>query len=99
MSKLNRQDLEHIANLAKLSLSKDELDTVGEKLNSVLDMIAKMDNIDTKTVEALSHPIEQPQPLREDQVTEQDQREAFQAIAPLAKHGLYLVPQVIETEE
>ena len=99
MSKLNHQDLEHIANLAKLSLSRDELDSVGEKLNSVLSMIAKMDDVETKQVEALSHPIEQPQPLREDQVTEADQHDAFQAIAPLAKHGLYLVPQVIETEE
>ena len=44
----------------------------------------------------MSHAQELSQRLREDQVTETNQREAFQAIAPQVEHGLYLVPQVIE---
>ena len=48
------------------------------------------------TTEPLAHPLEATQRLRADQVTERNQREAYQAIAPAVENGLYLVPKVIE---
>ena len=55
-----------------------------------------MQAIDTSGIEPMSHPQESAARLREDVVTEADQRAAFQAIAPQAEGGLYLVPKVIE---
>jgi aspartyl-tRNA(Asn)/glutamyl-tRNA(Gln) amidotransferase subunit C len=52
--------------------------------------------VDTANVEPMSHPQEVMQRLREDRVTESDQRELFQSIAPAVEDGLYLVPKVIE---
>jgi len=52
--------------------------------------------VDTKGIEPMSHAQDVAQRLREDKVTETNQREAFQAIAPQVEGGLYLVPQVIE---
>ena len=55
-----------------------------------------MQAMDTDGVEPLSHPLEQPQRLRPDAVTESVDRERFQAIAPATADGLYLVPRVVE---
>ena len=55
-----------------------------------------MQQIDTHGVAPLAHPLELKQTLRADAVTETDQREKFQAIAPQADAGLYLVPRVVE---
>ena len=69
------------------------------KLNKTLELIARLDQADIKNIEPLFHPFDKTQPLREDQITETNQRDLFQQGAPLTKAGLYLVPQVIETEE
>jgi len=55
-----------------------------------------MQAVDTTGIEPLAHPLEASQRLRPDQVTESNQREAYQAIAPSTESGLYLVPKVIE---
>ena len=99
MIKLHTDELTHIAHLAKLKISDDQMKAIGDKLNNILGMIAQMNEVNTNHIEPLSHPIEGTQTLREDRVTEVDQHVAFQKIAPLAKHDLYLVPQVIETEK
>ena len=55
-----------------------------------------MNAADTEGVEPMAHPQHMAQRLRPDEVTETDQREKFQRIAPLIEDGLYLVPKVIE---
>mgnify|MGYP001468082052 FL=1 len=55
-----------------------------------------MQAVDTEGVEPLAHPLEATQRLRADVVSETNQREAYQAIAPAVENGLYLVPKVIE---
>lgn len=55
-----------------------------------------MDEVDTRSVEPLAHPLDLSARLRPDQVTESDQRDLFQSIAPEVERGLYLVPKVIE---
>ena len=58
--------------------------------------VEQMQAVDTRGVEPMSHAQDVYQRLRADVVTETDQREKFQAIAPQVEEGLYLVPQVIE---
>lgn len=57
-----------------------------------------MNQVDTTDIEPLAHPLDIPQRLREDKVTEPNLRDKFQAIAPQVESGLYLVPKVIEDE-
>jgi aspartyl-tRNA(Asn)/glutamyl-tRNA(Gln) amidotransferase subunit C len=69
---------------------------MAKQMNDILAMVDQMSAQDTAGVEPMSHPQEVTQPLREDEVTEPDSRERFQAIAPKVEDGLYLVPKVIE---
>ncbi|HLD16480.1 MAG TPA: Asp-tRNA(Asn)/Glu-tRNA(Gln) amidotransferase subunit GatC [Coxiellaceae bacterium] len=97
---VNRETLERVLQLAKLPKpEKAQESQLLEQFNTILTLIHRLDQVNTRTIQPLSHPFDDAQPLREDRVTESDQREAFQAIAPHTKAGLYLVPKVIETEE
>ena len=65
-------------------------------LNKILGMMETLKGINTDGVEPLKSPFDNPQPLREDVVSEQNHREDYQAVAPATQDGLYLVPRVIE---
>ncbi|MEJ2529298.1 MAG: Asp-tRNA(Asn)/Glu-tRNA(Gln) amidotransferase subunit GatC [Gammaproteobacteria bacterium] len=93
---LAKDDVEKIAHLARLALGEDELDSVADGLSSILQMVEQMGAVDTQGVTPMAHPLHMTQPLRQDCVTEQNQRELFQSIAPQTEEGLYLVPKVIE---
>ena len=93
---LSREQITRIALLARLELSEAETTDMGEKLNDILAMVDQMSAVDTSNVEPMSHPQEVMQRLREDALTESNQRELFQSIAPAVEDGLYLVPKVIE---
>lgn len=93
---LSPQDVEKVARLARLAMTPAEIETARNQLNGIFGLIAEMQAIHTEGVEPMSHSQELTQRLREDVVTETNQREAFQAVAPQVERGLYLVPQVIE---
>ncbi|MBD8592685.1 MULTISPECIES: Asp-tRNA(Asn)/Glu-tRNA(Gln) amidotransferase subunit GatC [unclassified Pseudomonas] len=93
---LERCDVEKIAHLARLGLNEADMPRTIEALNSILGLVDQMQAVDTSGIEPLAHPLEASQRLRADQVTERNQREAYQAIAPAVENGLYLVPKVIE---
>ncbi|MBU1330523.1 MAG: Asp-tRNA(Asn)/Glu-tRNA(Gln) amidotransferase subunit GatC [Gammaproteobacteria bacterium] len=93
---LERTEVEKIAHLARLGLNEGEIPSTTETLNSILGLIDQMQAVDTTGIEPLAHPLEATQRLRADQVTENNQRDAYQAIAPAVENGLYLVPKVIE---
>jgi aspartyl-tRNA(Asn)/glutamyl-tRNA(Gln) amidotransferase subunit C len=93
---LSLADVEKVARLARLAMTDQELQTAQAQLSNIFGLIAEMQAVDTKGIEPMSHAQDLILRLREDVVTEADQREAFQAIAPQVEHGLYLVPQVIE---
>lgn len=95
---INQTDLARIAELSKLRLSDDESGAFQDKLNNVLKMVDCLTELDATDIEPLTHPLEQTQRLRADVVTETNQRELLQSIAPNVKAGLYLVPQVVDTE-
>jgi aspartyl-tRNA(Asn)/glutamyl-tRNA(Gln) amidotransferase subunit C len=93
---LTQEDVLQIAHLARLSIEPSGVSSVADRLNNILKMVEQMSAVNTQGIEPFAHPLQMTQPLREDQVTESDQREACQAIAPLTESGLYLVPAVIE---
>ncbi|WP_341676611.1 Asp-tRNA(Asn)/Glu-tRNA(Gln) amidotransferase subunit GatC [Niveibacterium sp. SC-1] len=93
---LSIEAVERIAKLARLELGAGEAAATQEKLNGIFGLIERMQAVDTTDVEPLYHPQDVAQRLREDKVSESDRREAFQAAAPQAEAGLYLVPKVIE---
>ena len=93
---LERSDVEKIAHLARLGLAEVEIPRTTETLNNILGLIDQMQAVDTDGIEPLAHPLEATQRLRADVVTEENHRDAYQAIAPAVENGLYLVPKVIE---
>lgn len=84
------------AQLAQLELSAEEQQSLHSELNKILDFVAELETVDTTSVAPLEHPLGMTQPLRVDRVTEENIREAMQAIAPKTQDGLYLVPAVID---
>jgi aspartyl-tRNA(Asn)/glutamyl-tRNA(Gln) amidotransferase subunit C len=93
---LSLDEIRRIADLARLELSEAQAAAMQHDLNGILALVDQMAAIDTAGVDPMSHPQAAMQRLRDDGVTEHDQREAFQAIAPQVEDGLYLVPKVIE---
>ncbi|MBR7801502.1 Asp-tRNA(Asn)/Glu-tRNA(Gln) amidotransferase subunit GatC [Undibacterium fentianense] len=98
---LELNDVKRIANLAKLDLSEAEAQSTLDKLNGFFTIAEQLNAVDTTGIEPLSHPLAALMPefclrLREDQVTESNQRDAYQRVAPTTQDGLYLVPKVIE---
>ena len=93
---LSLDEIRRIGDLARLELAPPEIAAMQQELNGILQRVDQMAAVDTDGVEPMSHPQAASQRLREDVVTEADQRERFQAIAPQVEDGLYLVPKVIE---
>lgn len=93
---LERKDVENIAHLARLAISEADIPEYARNLSDILTLVEQMGAVDTTGVPPMAHPLDAVQRLREDEVTEHDQRDRFQAIAPAVEAGLYLVPKVIE---
>ena len=93
---LSLDQIARIAELARLELSPADSAAMQQQLNGILAMVDRMQAVDTKGVEPMSHPQQAMQRLRDDAVTESDAREKYQAAAPATEDGLYLVPKVIE---
>ncbi len=93
---LSEEQVGQIAYLARLSLSDEELQSNTKDLNSILSLAEQLAEIDTDDITPMAHPLHMTQRLREDKVTEKDQSESFQAIAPKTGKRHYLVPTVIE---
>ena len=85
-----------IADLARIEIQTDEAEAVLEQLSNIFNLIEQMQAVDTTNVEPMSHAQDMKLRLRQDAITEADQRELFQSIAPQVEAGLYLVPKVIE---
>ena len=93
---LTNADVRKVASLARLAMSEAEIETARMQLSGIFDLIAEMQAVDTKGIAPMSHAQDLSQRLRDDVVTETDQRELLLSIAPQAEAGLYLVSQVIE---
>ncbi len=93
---LSITDVRKVARLARLAMSETEIENARAQLSGIFNLIAEMQAVDTSGIEPMSHAQDVSQRLREDNITETNQRKVFQAIAPQTEAGLYLVPQVIE---
>lgn len=93
---LSLNDVKRIADLAYIEIDKSQAEATLAQLSNIFNMIEEMQSVDTSAIEPMPHCQSVSQRLREDIVTESDQRELFQSIAPQVQEGLYLVPQVIE---
>jgi aspartyl-tRNA(Asn)/glutamyl-tRNA(Gln) amidotransferase subunit C len=93
---LKTEDVRNIAQLARLQIDDADIEQYAIDLSSILALAEQMNAVDTANVTPMAHPLDATQRLRPDEVTETDQRDKFQAIAPDVKNGLYRVPRVIE---
>ncbi|HEY8024192.1 MAG TPA: Asp-tRNA(Asn)/Glu-tRNA(Gln) amidotransferase subunit GatC [Burkholderiaceae bacterium] len=98
---LTIEDVDKLVKLAQIKLTDEQKSRTLEQLNGIFTLVEQMKAVDTSAVEPLNQPIEAYEDhvalrLRDDVVTEPNRREDYQAVAPAAQDGLYLVPQVIE---
>lgn len=93
---LGRNDVEKIALLARLQINDDDIPSYEQNLSDILELVEQLGGAEVAAVEPMAHPLDMAQRLREDVVSEPDQRDRFQQIAPQTEAGLYLVPKVIE---
>ncbi|GAB2487367.1 Asp-tRNA(Asn)/Glu-tRNA(Gln) amidotransferase subunit GatC [Comamonas humi] len=97
---LTQDDIGRIANLARLELSAPESERMLTQLTSFFNVVEQMRAVDTSGVTPLAHPLAAIQEvqlrLRDDVVSESDNREANQKSAPAVEKGMFLVPKVIE---
>lgn len=94
--RLERAEVEKIAHLARLAVNEQDIPAYTKDLSNILELVDQLNAVDTAGVTPMAHPLDATQRLRADEVTEINQRELFQSIAPQTEAGLYLVPKVIE---
>ena len=93
---MDQSDIAQLAKLARLDINETTATEVASSINSILGLVDQLQEADTDGIEPMAHPLDALQRLRADVVSEENVREKFQAIAPAAEDGLYLVPKVID---
>ncbi len=96
MTPLGIAEVAKIAHLARLAIREEDAPAYARNLSAILELVEQMNAVDTTGVAPMAHPLDMTQRLRADEVSECNQREHFQVIAPRVETGLYLVPKVIE---
>jgi aspartyl-tRNA(Asn)/glutamyl-tRNA(Gln) amidotransferase subunit C len=93
---LNLDDIRRVAHLARIEVTDGDVLAAQRELNGILNLVEQLQAAETAGVEPMAHAQDVTLRLREDEVTESDERARFQSIAPRVEAGLYLVPKVIE---
>ena len=93
---LSYQDIERIAHLARIGVTRADVLDVQAKLDGIFKLIDEMQAVDTQGIEPMSHGLDMVLRLRDDAVTETNHREKYQKNAPQTAEGYFLVPKVIE---
>jgi aspartyl-tRNA(Asn)/glutamyl-tRNA(Gln) amidotransferase subunit C len=93
---LKTEDVRNIAHLARLHIDETDIEQYVTDLSSILELVDEMNQVDSSGVAPLANPLDATQRLRDDEVTEADERDKFQGIAPDVEQGFYRVPKVIE---
>ena len=93
---INRKEVEQIAVLAKLEVNAAEIEHIAQALDSVVNMINHINEVDTEDVKPMANPLDAVQRLRADVVTETSNKQVLLALAANADEDYYLVPKVIE---
>ena len=94
---LNRDQINVIAHLARLSLTEAEIPVYQDSLSRIVELVGQLDSAQTTGIEPMAHPLPGlAQRFRPDIVTESDHRELYQRNAPQVQAALYLVPKVLD---
>jgi aspartyl-tRNA(Asn)/glutamyl-tRNA(Gln) amidotransferase subunit C len=93
---VKHEDIIALAHLARINIDNDMVDDVTNNINNILALVDQLQQANTDGIEPMSHPLDVCQRLRADVVTEVNQRDALQSVAPATEAGLFLVPKVIE---
>lgn len=93
---LDKTAISNIAWLARLTIAEEDVPGYARDLSGILGLVEQMQGVDTSACTPLAHPMEIRARLRDDKITETNQRDKFQSGAPSVEQGLYLVPKVIE---
>lgn len=93
---LDKEQVQHIAMLARLKLTPEEYAESVEKLSKIVEFVDQLSQADTDGVVPMAHPFDAAQRLRPDVVTDQNERDRFQKNSAAVADGFYLVPKVIE---
>ena len=93
---LTPEEVKKIAFLARLSIEEEHINHYSQDLSGILHLVEQMNAADTDNVEPMAHPQDAVQRLRDDAVTEINQREKLMSNAPLTENGLFLVPKVLD---
>ena len=93
---LDTEAVRKIAHLARLGVEESENELYARNLSDILSFIEQLNSADTRDIEPMAHPLDASQRLHADEMSETNQREKFQRIAPRTEAGLYLVPKVID---
>ena len=93
--KITREDVEHVALLARLALTEQEIQDYTEQLDSILEYAAMLDRLDTEDVEPTAHAVPLHNVLREDEVRPSIAQEKALKNAPEAEDGFFKVPKIV----
>ena len=93
---IDASEIQKVAHLARLSIDDSQAEATAGTISRILDLVNQMQSVNTDDVEPMAHPLDATQRLREDVVTEPDNRKQLQSCAPAVEDGLFLVPKVIE---
>ncbi|AMO57462.1 glutamyl-tRNA amidotransferase [Endozoicomonas montiporae] len=93
---IDASEIQKVAHLARLSIDDSQVEATAGTISNILDLVGQMQSVNTDNVEPMAHPLDATQRLREDVVTEPNNREKLQSVAPAVEDGLFLVPKVIE---
>ncbi len=96
MSTIDGPEVLRIAHLARIAIRDEDVAQYARNLTEILHLVERMNQLDTDRVVPMAHPLDAVQRLRDDEITETNERDRFQRLAPTTQSGLYLVPKVID---
>ena len=92
----DKSEVSKVAQLARLKITEEEIDDIESRITEILLLIDQMQSVNTDSIVPMSHPLDGKQILRSDTVSEENNRDELQKLAPKVENGLFLVPKVIE---
>ena len=93
---LNPEDVQKVATLARLKLTEEELQQIGQQLGGILDYVAVLDEVDVSDVEPMAHVADVSNAFRADETRPSLPREESLSNAPKTDGKYFLVPQILE---
>jgi aspartyl-tRNA(Asn)/glutamyl-tRNA(Gln) amidotransferase subunit C len=97
--RISRVEVQHVADLARLSLSEAEADAMASELDAILEYAEQVRAVETRGVPPSAHPLSLPTPLREDRAAPPLDPELVLANAPEREDTAFVVPQVLDADE